>query len=644
MPHHLFRDAFFLGLLPAALLANGCFASPSFSTLHSTGLTRSRSDFGVQQGSQNRDLRSLDRTVASISQRISTYLNSSPVESIVTPGDFSQWPLDLKAGQVVIAEAQSDAFDPALEIADGAGKIVAANDDRYPGDQRPLLLFEAPAAGSYKLRVKGYHNTAGGLAKVNWVVISSAPANLNGPQTLPADATKPLLLEMHLKRGQLVRIGRPTFRAQYTTDASTGEVIAADGLPCPDLVPQIQPIANGRFFLAPVDGVYYLHVLPTEPDGSNGSGSISFESQNMVIGPLNGSPTDLLGKSTGTGPQVWTAPFQAGDLFRFTCPQLAPDAQILAITAPDVSKYSLENPDTNPFFPMKDPVTVSEPQLFPARARDGRQVVARMPATGGYWIASSGDRSDAAKSDLNVTRADKPISLTTAPGIAQQISSKAKGNEAQLSDAKNRSESTLILGGTSYFSVNANAGDILALNLASADFYAHLLCFAPNLGVIRNVTFGVDQTRDEWQLVCNQTGKYLFAVSCQGDGGGGKFSIAATSLPATDFGLGKSASVEVASGQVKVFRFQVKAHDPVILHLNSADPNARFDIYRGDGSDGNIGFSVLNANEKVAIINEGGDTTFIVVVHGAGEPDGSGAGKPGTKSNSRIAVRLSRLN
>jgi hypothetical protein len=52
---------------------------------------------GVQGGAQ---LQQLDRSLRRIDIAISEYLSGDEIKSILTPGEYTEWPLKLKEGQV----------------------------------------------------------------------------------------------------------------------------------------------------------------------------------------------------------------------------------------------------------------------------------------------------------------------------------------------------------------------------------------------------------------------------------------------------------------------------------------------------------------------------------------------------------------
>lgn len=61
-----------------------------------------------------------------------------------------------------MATASSDAFDPALSVEDGKGKVLAKNDDREEGDQSPFVVVRFPEDGTYLLKVLSYRSVSGG--------------------------------------------------------------------------------------------------------------------------------------------------------------------------------------------------------------------------------------------------------------------------------------------------------------------------------------------------------------------------------------------------------------------------------------------------------------------------------------------------
>src|SRR5688500_3862220 len=87
---------------------------------------------------------------------------------ILTPGDRGEWPLTVREGETIIVRASSTVFDPAIELVDSAGKMLAKNDDIRPGLQDALILHRFEKSGSYKVLVKAFKSAAGGQYRITF--------------------------------------------------------------------------------------------------------------------------------------------------------------------------------------------------------------------------------------------------------------------------------------------------------------------------------------------------------------------------------------------------------------------------------------------------------------------------------------------
>jgi len=81
---------------------------------------------------------------------------------VLSPSDKVEWKIDAKAGQVLMATADSDAFDPAIVVEDPKGKAVLQNDDQEEGNQSPFVIYRFPTDGIFKVKVVSFRNNAGG--------------------------------------------------------------------------------------------------------------------------------------------------------------------------------------------------------------------------------------------------------------------------------------------------------------------------------------------------------------------------------------------------------------------------------------------------------------------------------------------------
>jgi|GEM_PF-1420143 len=189
--------------------------------------------------------------------------------AILTPGDRVEYKLKLKKGETVFAGVTSDAFDPALAMADSAGKTLAQNDDRVEGDQSPFLIFRAPAEGNYVLKVLSFHSVAGGkfMLRMRTFIpidittgkdtkdLTSSVSTNNGQRrfTVVINAKKGNVYE--LSNMIVTSKGRHT---NYYWNAFLN-VVGPTGVTDSDIRPvTVPPGLNGNVFEAKADGSYYV--------------------------------------------------------------------------------------------------------------------------------------------------------------------------------------------------------------------------------------------------------------------------------------------------------------------------------------------------------------------------------------------------
>lgn len=552
---------------------------------------------GGAQGSQGGRQAEYDRQVNAIESAIRVYLNGDELKSILTPGEHVEWRLDLKVGQVVVAEARSDAFDPALEITQGESKVLASNDDRYPGDQRPLLLWECPKDGEYFLRARSFMNKAGGQCFARFNVYDTMP--LEGSQSEERAFDKPvghlILFKVPMKAGQIKRImvERPTPRH---FGATMRQVISPIGLPDANLAGPLHavtgdPAAHGRgpnALMAPVSGNYYI--LADLWGAERGQLRASARELTPTALP-SGSASDQAQTDT---PTVWTYRAKAGEFLRVALQGVHLHAVLIVAEAPDVSKYSLDKPETNPFFPR---LRTAEPEPgpafanLPARARDPRVVnlVAQRDAT--IWIASNGAGPDKGQYTLTVQPAARA-----------------------LSDAP--SSGKLVVGGTDYWAFEAKVGDVISLTAGTETFAQNLTLRGPSLDTLWNLQASPDQATLDGLLVVTKPGRYLAGMTSRGGGGGGAYTISRKVYSAKGFAKGKPASGQIGEGEVQVWKFTVQPNDPLLIRWRSSSWAYGISVYQEDGQRASLPLTEIDSQLRVGILKVSEPTTFLILLTG----------------------------
>lgn len=547
---------------------------------------------GAQQGGrQGPDQRQLGSAVGSIEQRLAEYLNGSEIKSILTPGEYNEWKLKLKAGEIVVAEARSEAFDPALEIVDPQGKSLFANDDRYPGDQRPLLFWRCPQDGEYGLRVRCFHDKTGGQFFVRFKTYDSVDVPTDEKVEKEIDATKPFFLRIPMAAGQVKDIVADYGGEKRYLSFRFNQVVFPNGLPerAPSLSEPLSPAIKA--LVAPVAGDYYLMYTPSR--GVN-RGFIRVGTRTIVPTKLDANGA----KGPTNRPAIWEVAVKAGDFLRLTGTDLNPDVKALISEAPNFGAYDVSKPETNPFFPQPNerPQSENPPiDVFPGRARDGRVVVFRARRDAKLWIAT-----DAAGP------ANRTYGISVAPAAAPFTEDRAI-------------EGKLRIGYTDYWAVDAKVGDVMTMASTASGFVQQIVLRDPDLSEIRNTTAGVDEFKDQWRMIVEKPGRYLLAISCMGDGGSGEYTLNRKVFRPKEFSRATPASGTIERDQVQIWKFTATPNDPLLLRWTSSNWDYEIAVYDDKGQSAYLQQEAIDANNRIGILKVTEPRTFIIVLTGKGK-------------------------
>ncbi|MEQ1823691.1 MAG: hypothetical protein ABL949_14375 [Fimbriimonadaceae bacterium] len=551
---------------------------------------------GNQGGQRQREY---DRTAEAIDVRIREYLDGDEIKNILTPGEFSEWPLNLKAGQVVVAEAKSDAFDPALEIvqtnendpAPEKAKALATNDDRYPGDQRPLLIWRCEKDGEYSVRGRCFRDKAGGQFFVRFRIYDSMDL-LDGEfheQVVENDGW--ILLRVPMKAGQIKEFLFDTQRQHR--NATIGSVISPIGLPDANILDAARS-ALPNTFMASVDGDYYVRVFAA------GEKNQKLRCKARIHNPIeiaNKPPQDSAG--IPGSPTIWSVKLKAGQLARFTLTDRGLDSAAAIFEAPDVTKYDLKKPESNPFFPKvptaeenaKGPALLS----LPARRRDSRVNVSLIKRDVTLWIAYPGDRGSDKPYALKLEAADRP--LETGPSVS----------------------SDLRIGDSDYWSFDAKVGDVMTITSKASMFSAVTNLYDPLGGMVWEQAADPDVVSLSNTLIVTKPGKYLMGMAAYGFGGSGKYEITRKVFSSENLSLSEPAKGELANEQVQVWRLTVKPDEPLLMKWKSTNWNYSVSVYEDNGSYHQIPLDQIDPNTRYGILHVDKPRTYLIVLIGRGD-------------------------
>ncbi len=563
------------------------------ANLRLIGITASLclSAFVLGQGMQNNDLRDMDGSVRAIERGISFYLNGSEIKSVLSTGDFSEFKLKLNSGQVLVAEARSDTFDPALEILTEQSKVMAASDDRYPGDQRPLLFWRADKDATYLLHVRSFHNKSGGQFFFRYKIFDTIDLSSGKPVIQQVKTRTPFMVKFPMKAGQVTEIHWDTGGTAQYLGLQTIEAISPDGLPANAfLTHNLGPAINA--LMAPVSGDYYC--LENPLGGDQGTGKVRIWTQDIVPQKLQSTPKGLTGSASTNTPALWEVDVKAGEFLEEATPGLNIACNFRMTEAPDFSKFDLSKPDTNPFYPRLDTATTPAPPFigYVKRAGDNRKNVFYVTRNSKLWLASDGRGASGTSYQISV-----------APAAAQFL--EQKPNQGQMTIAN-----------TDFWTFEAKAGDVLNLSAKSNDFSQMIIVQDPELNEIRHWEAGLDQPIDSWRMVVQKPGRYIVAISCVGNGGGGSYTLVRDVLHPKDFSLSMPAKGEINANQVQILRFNATPDVPLLIHWNSSIWNYGISVYNEKGEPADFQHDEIDPNNRFGIIKVSKPQSFIIVLTG----------------------------
>ncbi len=513
---------------------------------------------------------------------ISSYLKAPEIKSILTPGEYCEWKLDLKAGQVVIADAQSEMFDPALEVVDSTEKVLATNDDRYPGDQRPLLLFRCPADGSYSLRVRCFKNKAGGQFSLRSQIFDSIDTGPNKTVEKQLAAGTQYLIRIPMKAGEFKMLGFAYLDRVNGLQVQLGEFISPLGLPVfsqghEDFTPASQAI------IAPVDGDYYAYMQLVW-----GSGKIRVNTQSIAPIDLEQKGNVRTGNGKAGSLNIWRMQAKAGEILEFAIPTLYSSSRLEIWEEPNVTCYNLKDPEKNPFFPSTKAVVIPISSLV-KRDRDSRYQVLRILKDATLWISSYGSGPKEGEYALTV----KPATM-------------------ELKHDKQVSQ-PLAVGSTDYWSFDADLGDVMTLDFSTTHFVAEVQVYDPVFSGIMGLASDPDQNPLHTMMTITKPGRYVVSVRSAGSGGGGDYTIQRKTYPPRFVAKGSPAKDEIAKGETHVWKFTVQPHNPVLFHWKSLSNAPEYRIYNEDQTGAMFSTSYASGH-LYGVIDVSKPTTYMVVV------------------------------
>ncbi|MCH8977689.1 MAG: hypothetical protein IH945_00395 [Armatimonadetes bacterium] len=545
---------------------------------------------GALQDGYNGRVRAIDSAVTS-------YFNSPEIKNILTPGGFSEWSLTLKKGQVVIASARSDAFDPALEIVfidDEVEEVLAKNDDRYPGDQRPFLIWRCEEDGDYKLRARCFEDKSGGQFFLRTKTYDSFDLVAGEPTDMEVEGRKMFLLRIPMKAGEIKQVYFEVPNRKEYLMASTSQTISPVGLPDINLIQPIESVA-GSTVMAAVDGVYYAVARTT----GRGMGKVRASYRDIPAVELEREDGQYSAEAAVNSLSLWSISVKKGDFLQVSTPALSLGSRFVLTEQPNISKYDLKNPETNPFFPQPDEKKEDLGPAFvelPARAGDPRVGVYVVKRDAVLWLASNGAGGREETYTMSVRQAAKHFSSD------QEI------------------EGSLRIANTDYWEFEAEAGDVMTFASGTTRFAENLIVRDPDLNEVWSRSLQLDQTTMGWNMIVKKPGRYLVAVSALGDGASGTYTLNRQVFSAREFDKNRPAKGDFSTGQTEIWKFTASPEEPLLIHWSSSNWSYSISVLDENGIQASLQRTRIDDKNSLGILKVSKKRTYVIVLISRGEP------------------------
>jgi hypothetical protein len=455
--------------------------------------------------------------------------DTTSYKHILTPGDRGEWPLTVRTGETVIVSVTSTTFDPAAEIVDAAGKVLAQNDDVRPGDQDSLILYRFPAAGEYKVLVKGFKSVAGGQYTIT--IRRFQPTDLRR-----AERNATFLGSTHVQWHRFAAVANETlvvttrsavFDPEPQIYAPNGERLTVD----------TRTWNSGRtaslVFRAETTGAYHLRAAPN--GDYNGGYTVTVAAAHVA--PITMGATSPNRKLDAGGLDLWTFAGKAGDLIRLETHSGGPAASVSLNFLPPAAQANASTAVDSGDSLVRLP---SDPKARGA-------LVALLRRTGAYQV----EVSQPLGQEMDYT-------LRLAPDIKPW-------------DAEQEVTDKLALGGSDYWAIEGKAGQIVRLAGLAEPFDLALELYNPRGERIDANDDGDGGRNALLTDLLKETGRYLVRVSAYGDGGSGAYRLIRRPDPTRPLAIGGRIEGNLGTGSSDVWSVRGKAGQTVILSVRSQD-------------------------------------------------------------------------
>jgi hypothetical protein len=502
-------------------------------------------------------------TLASAQESVTRLERIGEFTKHLTPNQQDRWILSGKAGETVTAHVRSKDFDPTVVLVDHREQVLVERDD--PGSES-RLAFRLPADGEYEIRVHAYKHSGGGNYALAVERFETTPAAV----------------------GQLVhgRIGRNGM-VHYRFEGQPGRIVAIS-------------------VLGDTSGVELL-------DSSGRPTSLWHHSA------LIATPGEHVVRLRGQPDRVHTLRLREGQSFDLALEQ----PQKRSIEAGDMHVLNFSGQAGELRVIELTGANLLARRLIPASRLPERDGPARIasPETTLHWlpVGSKGDRVRLAL----VLAGSEPLQLQLAAGSKQGATYTVLLTDPSAAATMDEDQpGTLDVGGADFYHFEAQAGQLLDIELRSDRFDSYVRLFHRDGRPVAEDDDGGDDRDSRIRHLVLESGEYRVQAGSVGDGGGGEYRLRVrqSALPQTEIG-GRETGQLGPQGQA-LWSFVGRKEQTVIVSVTGSSIEPVVEVLSPSGAllgrngHGGAGIGALLA---VRLPEDGRHTLRITAESGQGE-------------------------
>ncbi len=485
---------------------------------------------------------------------------------ILTPGQPSEWGLEIEEGETVFVTVTTVNFDPEAWIVDSEENELIRNDDIVKGDQRSRLVHTFDKEGDYKIMVGSFESKLGGQYEMSIRKFKPELAELNETkkQTPEESGYQWVRFEAPKETTLLVRIeGRSARDAEfYDTLGNEIEDVGTNYL-------------DGWVFVSETEGFYYAKFVGSDETSYEFSALTEVQKETVLEkGPSHHN-------STSDAIVTYSFAASTGDLI-----QLESEAR-------GASTYIFHK--DVPLPEAMDKEEIKDEQIMPIWSREkygGRKTIfVRKDTT--IKVSVIGSINEAIESAVTLTK--------TMP--AMRLNASSSGN--------------LKVGDYDTWEFEGRAGDVIRLTGEAATFDFNMHVYDPDGRDIEELCdISSENLNASDEMVLTKTGKYFVIIHSYGNGGGGSYSLGHSILPAKNLAFETVQTGEMADDGYDIWSFGGKKDQTILISMRSTDFSPSFYLYKANGEVLNFSFGRSGSDQKTITMKLPEDGTYKILIRG----------------------------